>query len=56
MHIEEKTKSRRGDLACQKKSECPYKGSWRKDTKKAGGGRDLCIKCLKDEAEEMKIL
>ena len=51
-HQSEDQKSRRGDRACKKQPECPYFGSWRTDTKTAGGGKDWCKKCLKDEKEE----
>ena len=41
-------KHRRCDLPCQKQPECPFDGTWRKDTKTAGGEKGWCKKCLKN--------
>ena len=52
----EETKRRRCDIACLKQPECPNKGSWRKDTKTAGGGKGWCNRCLIYEEEETSKL
>jgi hypothetical protein len=49
-------RKRRGNLICKRQPLCPYDGTWRKDTKSAGGGKELCKKCLKDYDEEVKKL
>ena len=34
---------RRGNLPCGKQPSCPYHGTWRKDTKSAGGNKGWCM-------------
>ena len=49
----EEKKHRRCDIPCQKQPKCPFAGSWRKDTKSAGGEKGWCVRCLKYEQEEI---
>ena len=46
--------NRRGNKPCEKQPKCPFAGSWRKDTKSAGGEKYWCVQCLKNEQEENK--
>ena len=34
---------RRGNLPCEKQPSCPFHGTWRKDTKSAGGNKGWCM-------------